>query len=91
MERTRSEYQFRRRGQQVIAQRYATPAYVELETGMSATEITITKAKNKTREDWMIAEQNLKRAIMDSVGLTIRQIIAPFQPCRPFLMLFFLS
>ncbi len=25
----------------------------------------------------MIAEQNLKRAIMDSVGLTIRQIIAP--------------
>jgi hypothetical protein len=43
---------------------------------MSATEITITKARNKTREDWMIAEQNLKRVIMDSVGLAIRQIIA---------------
>ena len=43
---------------------------------MSANEITITKARNKTREDWMIAEQNLKRAIMDSVGLTIRHIIA---------------
>ncbi len=27
-------------GQQVIAQRYAAPAYVELEAGMSATEIT---------------------------------------------------
>ncbi len=64
-------------GQQVIAQRYAAPAYVELETGMSANEITITKARNKAREDWMIAEQTLKRAIMDSVGLTIRHIIAP--------------
>ncbi len=46
-------------GQQVIAQRYAAPAYVELEAGMSATEITITNARNKTRENWMIAEQNL--------------------------------
>jgi hypothetical protein len=35
---------------------------VELDANMSATEITITKARNKTREDWMIAEQNLKRA-----------------------------
>ena len=53
-------------GHQVIAQRYAAPANVELDVNMSATEITITKARNKTREDWMIAEQNLKRAIMDS-------------------------
>jgi hypothetical protein len=66
-------------GQQIIAQRYAAPAYVELDAGMTATEITITKARNKTREDRMIAEQNLKCAIMDSVGLTIRQIIAPPQ------------
>jgi hypothetical protein len=36
---------------------------------MSATQITIAKARNKTREDWMIAEQNLKRAMMDSLGL----------------------
>ncbi len=42
-------------GQQVIAQRYAAPAYVELDADMSATEITITKARNKIREDWMIA------------------------------------
>ncbi len=34
-------------GQQVIAQRYAASAYVELEAGMSATEITITNARNK--------------------------------------------
>ena len=38
-------------GHQVIAQRSATPAYVELDVNMSATEITITKARNKTRED----------------------------------------
>ena len=55
-------------GHQVVAQRYAPPAYVELDVDMSATEITITKARNKTREDWMIAEQNLKRAMMDSLG-----------------------
>ncbi len=64
-------------GQQVIVQRYAMPAYVELDAGVSATEITIIKARNKTREDWMIAEQNLKRAIMDSESLAIRHIIAP--------------
>jgi hypothetical protein len=64
-------------GHQVIAQRYAAPAYVELDVNISATEITITKPRNKTHEDWMIAEQNLKRAMMDSLGLAIRHIIAP--------------
>ncbi len=64
-------------GHQVIAQRYVAPAYVELDVQMSATEITIAKARNKTREDWMIAEQSLKRAMMDSLGLAIRHIIAP--------------
>jgi hypothetical protein len=68
-------------GHQVIAQRYAAPAYVELDVQMSAIEITITKARNKTREDWMIAEQNLKRAMMDSLGLAIRHIIAPPPLC----------
>jgi hypothetical protein len=64
-------------GQTVIATRFAAPAYVELEAKMSATEITIAKSRNKMREDRMVAEQNLKMAIMDSVGLTIRHIIAP--------------
>ena len=61
----------------MIAARFAAPAYVELNANMSATEITIAKSRNRTREDWMVAEQNLKMAIMDSVGLTIRHIIAP--------------
>jgi hypothetical protein len=68
-------------GHQVIAPRYAAPAYVELDVNMSATQITITKARNKTREDWMIAEQNLKRAMMDSLGLAIMHIIAPPPLC----------
>ncbi len=68
-------------GHQVIAQRYAAPAYVELDVQMSATKITITKARNKTREDWMIAEQSLKRVMMDSLGPAIRHIIAPPPLC----------
>ncbi len=69
-------------GNQVIAQHYAAPAYVELDANMPATEITITtKVRIRTREDWMIAEQNLKRAMMDSLGLAIRHIIAPPPLC----------
>ncbi len=54
---------------------------MELDANMSATEITITKARNKTREDWMIAKQNFKRVIMDSLGLAIGDIIAPPPLC----------
>ena len=64
-------------GQQVIAPRYSPPAFTEINAQMSPTEITVAKMTNKTRDDWMIAEQNLKLAIMDSVGETIRHIIAP--------------
>jgi hypothetical protein len=64
-------------GQSVIAQRYLPPDFTEITANMSSTEITVAKMRNKTRDDWMIAEQNLKLAIMDSVGETIRHIIAP--------------
>ena len=64
-------------GQNVIAQRYSPPEFTEITADMSATEITVSKMRNKTRDDWMNAEQNLKLAIMDSVGETIRHIIAP--------------
>ncbi len=61
----------------MIAARFAAPTYVELDANMSTTEITIAKSRNKTREDRMVAEQNLNMAIMDSVCLTIKLIIAP--------------
>jgi hypothetical protein len=41
-------------GLTVIAACFAAPIYVELNANMSATEITIAKARNKTREDWMV-------------------------------------
>jgi hypothetical protein len=64
-------------GQNVIAQRYSPPEFTEIAAEMSPTEITVFRMRNKTRDDWMNAEQNLKLAIMDSVGETIRHIIAP--------------
>ena len=66
-------------GQNVIAQRYSPTEFTEITAEMSPTEITVSRMRNKTRDDWMIAEQNLKLAIMDSVGETItsRHIIAP--------------
>ena len=64
-------------GQNVIAQRYTPPEFTEIAAEMSPTEITVSRMRNKTRDDWMNAEQNLKLAIMDSVGETIRHIIAP--------------
>ena len=53
-----------------------TPDFTEIKAYMSSTETTVAKMRNKNRDDWMIAEQNLKLAIMDSVGETIRHIIA---------------
>jgi hypothetical protein len=44
---------------------------------MSASQITVARIKNKIRDDWMSAEQQLKLAVTDSVGNTIRHIIAP--------------
>jgi hypothetical protein len=37
----------------------------------------VARIKNKIRDNWMSAEQQLKLAVMDSVGDTIRHIIAP--------------
>ncbi len=69
-------------GQSVIAQRHSPPEYTEITADISPTEITVSKMRNKTRDDWMIAEQNLKLAIMDSVGETIRHIIPPPHHCH---------
>jgi hypothetical protein len=39
-------------------------------------QITVARIRNKIRDDWMSTEQQLKLAVMDSVGDTIRHIIA---------------
>jgi hypothetical protein len=61
----------------LIADRFVLPDFQEVKEDMTASQITVARIKNKIREDWMSAEQQLKPAIMDSVGNTIRHIIAP--------------
>ena len=64
-------------GNTVIANRLELPAFQEVNEDMSPSLITVARIKNKMRDEWMSAEQQLKLAIMDSVGDTIRHIIAP--------------
>ncbi len=61
----------------VIVDRFVLPDYQEVNEDMFASQITVARIRNKNREDWMSAEQQLKLAVMDSVGDTIRHIIAP--------------
>jgi hypothetical protein len=61
----------------VIADRLLLPDYQEVSEDMTASQITVARIKNKIRIDWMSAEQQLKLAVMDSLGDTIRHIIAP--------------
>jgi hypothetical protein len=61
----------------VIADRFVLPDYKEVSEDMTASQITVARIKNIVRDDWMSAEQQLKLAVMDSVGDTIRHIIAP--------------
>jgi hypothetical protein len=44
---------------------------------MFPSRITVARIKNKMRDEWMSAEKQLKLTIMDSIGETIRHIIAP--------------
>jgi hypothetical protein len=60
----------------VIADRIALPDFQEVDEEMNASQITVARIKNKIRDDWMSAEQQLKLAIMDGIGDTIRHIIA---------------
>ncbi len=61
----------------MIAKRFVLPDYQEVSEEMNASQITVVRIRNKVRDDWMSAEQQLKLAVMDSVGDTIRHIIAP--------------
>ncbi len=61
----------------MIADRFVLLDYQEVNEDMSASQITVARIKNKIQDDWMSAEQQLKLAVMDSVGDTIRHIITP--------------
>ena len=64
-------------GNTVIASRFVLPEFKEVDEEMTPSQITVARIKNKIRDEWMSAEQQLKLAIMDSIGETIRHIIAP--------------
>ena len=64
-------------GSTVIASRFELPEFKEVDEEMTPSQITVARIKNKIRDEWMSAEQQLKLAIMDSIGETIRHIIAP--------------
>ena len=64
-------------GDAVIAGRFELPEFKEVDEEMTPSQITVARIKNKIRDEWMSAEQQLKLAIMDSIGETIRHIIAP--------------
>lgn len=64
-------------GNTVIASRFELPEFKEVDEEMTPSQITVARIKNKIRDEWMSAEQQLKLAIMDSIGETIRHIIAP--------------
>ena len=61
----------------MIADRFVLPDYQEVSEETNTSQITVARIRNKIRDDWMSAEQQLKLAVMDSVGDTIRHIIAP--------------
>ncbi len=54
-------------GQAAIANRFVIPDYQEVSEEMNASQITVARIRNKVRDDWMSAEQQLKLAVMDSV------------------------
>ena len=60
----------------MIADRFVLPDYQEVSEVMNASQITVARIRNKIRDGGMSAEQQLKLAVMDSVGNTIHHIIA---------------
>jgi hypothetical protein len=60
----------------VIADRFVLPGYQEVSEETNASQITVARIRNKIRDDW-IAEQQLKLAVMNSVGDTIHHSISP--------------
>ena len=51
-------------GQTVIANRFVLPDYQEVSEEMTASQITVARIRNKVRDDWMSAEQQLKLAVI---------------------------
>ncbi len=62
-------------GQLVLAPRYQVPAYVEINDTMSSVQLYVAKASNDRLQAWIDAGETLKRAVIQSLGRTVRQVI----------------
>jgi hypothetical protein len=62
-------------GQAQIAPRYTPPAYKELDPNMSSVQLYVAKDRNDKLRIWMDASDVLKRAVIKSLGESVREII----------------
>ncbi len=62
-------------GQLVLSPRYQVPAYVEINDTMSSVQLYVAKASNDRLQAWIDAGETLKRAVIQSLGRTVRQAI----------------
>jgi hypothetical protein len=62
-------------GQVQIAPRYTVPAYMELDSNMSSMQLYVAKERNDKLQLWMDASDILKRAVIKSLGESVREII----------------
>jgi hypothetical protein len=58
-----------------IALRYQVPVYMDINNNMSSVELYVAKSSNDRLQIWIDAEESLKRAVIQSLGKTVRQVI----------------
>ncbi len=62
-------------GQVQIAPRYQAPAYTEINNTMTSVDLYVAKASNDRLQIWIDAGEALKRAVIQSLGRVVRQIV----------------
>ena len=62
-------------GQSQLAPRYTPPTYVEIIATMTNVELYVTKANNDRLQLWIDNAESLKRAVIQSLGRVVRQIV----------------
>jgi hypothetical protein len=58
-----------------IAARYQAPAYIEINNTMTSVDLFVAKASNDRLQIWIDSLESLKRAVIQSLGRTVRQIV----------------
>jgi hypothetical protein len=61
--------------QMVVAARYRPPVFVDINDQMSSVELYVAKASNDRLQLWIDSGEALKRAVIKSLGRSVRQIV----------------